>query len=175
MRDRTCASPRRGAWRCGCRKHTHMRPRHRVQYNGPLRNTVMRPAWLAAVACDLPPPLAAPAPNITLTMHWPAHLPPCGAPCADRTYVVLAYPLPLDPRAPLVVLGTVRAPGRRAAHAAAMAVAVERLAARAARGTRKLPAGDYAVRWRAAGACRRAWLLDALAQDGAAASARMHA
>ncbi len=98
-------------------------------------------------------------------MRFPARdaAPRDDAPRPLRTYVVLGLPRADWAGGAVTVLGTVRAPNRAAAGQLARA-----LARRRGPLTPSLWETDgWAVRWRAAGACRRGWLVEALARDGA--------
>lgn len=88
----------------------------------------------------------------------------------ERTYVVLQFPATFATDQ-VVPLGTVRAANRHEARSLATALAAVRRSALAARRGRQWAAHEFpgvAVRWRVASACRRTWLLEALARDAAA-------
>lgn len=76
-----------------------------------------------------------------------------------RTYVVLACTLPFGPASVAEPVGTVVAPTIAAARA---------LGETLARSRGHAPSWTCAVRVRRASACRTAWVLAALARDGAA-------
>ena len=85
-------------------------------------------------------------------------------PRPDRCYLVLVRPVGATPDVPIAVLGTIRAPDRRAGTGLAMRLAAERLPMYVP----ARPAAAWAVRWWVASACRRSWLVQALERDGAA-------
>jgi hypothetical protein len=75
---------------------------------------------------------------------------------------VLGYPPPRSAGDPVTVVGTVTAPSRGAAAPLARSLVRERGRALSP------PITDaWAVRWWPASACRRGWLIEALANDGA--------
>lgn len=93
--------------------------------------------------------------------------PPTGGTQANartRTYVAVGYPMFAGVHGPITVLGTVRASNRRVARALAHAL----LSRPHGRRPPACTSDHLSVRVWAASACRRSWLLTALARDGAA-------